>query len=104
MKPDGRYSMISVDSEIQSEADQVRAMKQSVVTLPTVVVTTLITAAASVFGTYFATRHTPTEQPGCLATLQFTESMRVRDQQLDSRLNGIETNVSMLLIRTDGKH
>ena len=53
MKPDGRYSGVEQDSEVLNNAQSVASWRG--VRMPAVVLTTAITCAASIVGTYLAT-------------------------------------------------
>lgn len=57
-KPDGRYSLVEAGP---SDADLAKAIRGGGVTIPTAVILALITALASVFGTYFTTHATPVD-------------------------------------------
>lgn len=102
-RPDGRYSLVEIDRDTKSEAATVGDMKRFTITVPTAVVIALITAFAGVATTYLSTRKEQPAAPSCLTREEFNESMRVRDLQLYSRISGIETSVTLLLVRTDKK-
>lgn len=99
-KPSGAYSLVEVDRSTKSDAATVKSFKDGQhVRIPVVIVTALIAA----LGTYFAARHEPAPAQNGLTKDEFEASMRVRDEQLRARLDGIETNVTLLLVRTDRK-
>lgn len=102
-KPDGRYSLVDADREAKSEAAQVEDMKRFTITVPTAVVIAAITAFAGIATTYLTVHKEQAPPPTCLTREEFNESMRVRDQQLYARISGIETSVTLLLVRTDPK-
>jgi len=84
-----------------SDAEIAKTFHGQRVSVPVILLTTLITAGASVLGTYFATRHPePPVDPlnGCLTKAQFDESMRTRDEQINRRFDTIETDTSYLKV------
>lgn len=106
MKPDGRYRIsrpaIEVDTELRSQEEQVREMKGNVI-IPAAVVLGIITAVTGIITTGLTVQHNAANPGTCLTKDEFNESMRVRDEQLRARLDGIETSVTLLLVRTDPK-
>lgn len=73
-------------------------MHRPVITVPVIIVTTAITAFASVLGTWLATRHEPSTSVRGLTKDEFEESMRARDERLGRRLDSIETDTSYLKV------
>lgn len=90
-RPDGRYSLVEVDRETQSDAATVKSFHQSSsVAVPVVVLTTLITAVASVCGTYFATRNTT---PVDCASRESVIALDGKLEQLNTRFSALTEKV-----------
>lgn len=81
-----------------SDAQVVKSFHSSQrMTVPVVVVTTLIATAGGVLTGYFSHRD-PVTPAGVLTKDQFDESMRERDERLSRRLDTIETDTSYLKV------
>lgn len=90
-----------VDPEVLSDADVAKTFHGQRVSVPVILLTTLITAGASVLGTYFATRApvaAPAPTAGCLTKDAFDESMRTRDEQTARRFDALETDMSYVKV------
>lgn len=90
-RPDGRYSLVEVDRDVKSDAETVKSFHSSgSIAIPVVVLTTLITAAASVLGTYFATRNTT---PVDCASRESVTALDGKLEQLNTRFSALTEKV-----------
>lgn len=86
----GRYSKVAVEESVLSDKQTVAAWRPGV-RVPVVIITTLITALASVVGTYFATHG---EHAGDCATSGEVNAVAKRVDELQTSVTALTTTVN----------